>query len=51
VIVQRWQEFTGKQATCENAHGATFEHVREGRRLAAEDAIKEEMLATAEADT
>src|SRR6266853_650465 len=46
VIVQRWQEFTGKQATCENAHGATFEHVREGRRLEAEDAIKEEVLAT-----
>jgi DNA modification methylase len=51
VIVQRWQAFTGKQATCENAHGATFEHVREGRRLEAEDAIKEEILATAEADT
>jgi DNA modification methylase len=49
VIVQRWQAFTGKQATCENAHGATFEHVREGRRLEAEDAIKEELLA--EADT
>jgi len=51
VIVRRWQAFTGKQATCENAHGATFDHVREGRRLEAEDAIKEEILATAEADT
>src|ERR1700694_4265678 len=30
-VVHRWQAFTGKQATCENAHGATFEHVREGR--------------------
>src|ERR1700674_3853103 len=49
VIVERWQKLTGKQATCENAHGATFEHVREGRRLEAEDAIKEEVLA--EADT
>ena len=45
VIIQRWQTFTGKQATLENAHGATFEHVKEGRRLEAEDAIKEEVLA------
>jgi len=44
VIVQRWQTFTGKQATLENAHGATFEHVKEGRRLEGEDAIKEEIL-------
>lgn len=51
VIIERWQKLTGNQATCENAHGATFEHVREGRRLEAEDAIKEEVLATAEADT
>src|SRR6202521_5089905 len=49
VIIERWQKLTGKEATCENAHGATFEHVREGRRLEAEDAIKEEVLA--EADT
>jgi hypothetical protein len=53
VIVQRWQNFTGKQATLENAHGATFEHVKEGRRLAkicrhlglcGADDIREEIL-------
>lgn len=44
VAVQRWQTFTGKQATLENAHGATFEHVKEGRRLGEEDKIKEEAL-------
>jgi DNA modification methylase len=43
VIVQRWQKFTGKQATLDG-HGATFEHVREGRLLEAQDAIKEEAL-------
>ncbi len=40
VAVLRWQSLTGKQATLEG-HGATFEQVRDGRRLAAEDAIKE----------
>ena len=34
---------TGKQATLEG-HGATFEHVRDGRRLEAADAIGEEVL-------
>jgi DNA modification methylase len=43
VIVQRWQTFTGKQATLDG-HGATFEHVKVGRRLEAQDAIKEEVL-------
>jgi DNA modification methylase len=44
VVCQRFQSFCGKQATLENAHGATFEHVKEGRRLEGEDAIKEELL-------
>jgi DNA modification methylase len=43
VIVLRWQNLTGKQATLAPL-GATFEHVKEGRRLGAEDAIKEEVL-------
>jgi DNA modification methylase len=43
VIVTRWQNLTGKQATLEG-HGATFEHVRDGRRLEAADAIGEEVL-------
>lgn len=47
VAVIRWQNLTGKQATLEGAHGQTFEHVKAGRRLRAEDAIKEEVLATA----
>lgn len=41
VIVQRWQNFTGKQATLDG-DGSTFEHVKFGRRLAVQDAIKEE---------
>ena len=41
VIVQRWQTLTGKQATLDG-HGATFEHVKEGRRMQAEDEIKED---------
>jgi DNA modification methylase len=45
VIVTRWQNLTGKQATLEGSN-ATFEHVRDGRRLEAEDAIKEEVLET-----
>lgn len=44
VIVQRWQKFTGREATLEGS-GATFEHVKFGRRLEAEDAIKEEIHA------
>jgi DNA modification methylase len=42
VLIQRWQNLTNKQATLEG-HGATFEHVQEGRRLGAADAIKEEL--------
>ena len=41
VIVQRWQAMTGKKATLAGT-GATFEHVQQGRRLEAEDAIKED---------
>jgi DNA methylase/ParB-like nuclease family protein len=44
VIVQRWQDFTGKEATLEG-HGATFAHVKEGRLLGEQDAIKEEIFA------
>jgi DNA modification methylase len=43
VVVMRWQNFTGREATLEG-NGATFEHVKQGRRMAAEDAIKEEVL-------
>jgi DNA modification methylase len=41
VIVTRWQNLTGKQATLEG-HGCTFEHAKFGRRLAVQDALKEE---------
>lgn len=41
VIVTRWQNLTGKQATLDG-HGATFAHVKEGRRMAQADAIMEE---------
>jgi DNA modification methylase len=44
VIIGRWQLLTAKEATLENANSATFAHVKEGRRLEAEDAIKEEVL-------
>ena len=43
IIVKRWEQFTGKQAKHEES-GATFEHVREGRILGWQDAIKEEIL-------
>ena len=43
VVVQRWQELTGQHATLDG-HGATFGHVQEGRRLGAQDAIKEDCL-------
>ncbi len=45
VIVTRWQNLTGKQATLEG-HGATFEQVREGRRMEARDGLHEEALET-----
>lgn len=46
VIVTRWQNFTGREATlADGPHkGATFEHVKFGRRLAIQDALKEEAL-------
>ena len=40
VIVERWQNLTGKQATLDGG-AETFEQVKQGRRMAAEDAIKE----------
>jgi DNA modification methylase len=45
--VIRWQNLTGKQATLDG-HGATFAHVAQGRRMAAEDAIKEEVISMRE---
>ena len=45
--VIRWQNLTGKQATLDG-HGATFEHVKQGRRMGAEDAIKEELISMRE---
>lgn len=50
VIVRRWQEFTGQQATLEG-HGGTFEHVNQERRPQAENAMSDEVMATAEAET
>ncbi len=44
VIVTRWQNLTGKQATLEGHSGLTFDHVEDGRRLEAQDALKEEAL-------
>ncbi len=43
VIVQRWQKFTGREATLDG-HGATFAHVKDGRLREWEDSIKEEIL-------
>jgi DNA modification methylase len=43
VICQRFMNFTGKQATLEGS-GATFEHVKAGRRLEACDNLAEEAL-------
>jgi hypothetical protein len=46
VIVTRWQDFTGKQATLADGDhkGVTFEHAKFGRRLAAQDEIKNEAI-------
>jgi DNA modification methylase len=46
VVVTRWQNLTGQQATLEGAAELTFEHVKQGRRMEAEDAIKEEVIET-----
>jgi len=43
VIVKRWEEFTGKQATLEGV-GATFEEVKASRLLEAQDTIQEDTL-------
>ena len=43
VICQRFRDFTGEPAILDGT-GATFEHVREGRRREADDAIMEEAL-------
>jgi DNA modification methylase len=46
VIVTRWQNLTGKEAVVGDGvyKGTTFEHVKFGRRLAAQDEIKDECL-------
>jgi DNA modification methylase len=44
VIVKRWQDLTGKQATLEGHDGLTFEHVRHGRLLAYQDVLKEQAV-------
>jgi DNA modification methylase len=44
VIVMRWQSLSGEEATLDGAAGLTFEQVKQGRRMGAEDAIKEEAL-------
>ncbi len=43
VICTRWQNLTKREATLDG-HGATFEHVKFGRRLGAQDELKEEAL-------
>ncbi len=43
VIVIRWQEYTGKDAIHEET-GATFEHLKCGRRVGAQDEFREQML-------
>jgi DNA modification methylase len=45
VIVTRWMQFSGEQAIHEET-GATFEQVKQSRRLAIPDAITEESLET-----
>jgi len=45
--VTRWQNLTGKEATLDG-HGCTFEHAKFGRRLGAQDAVKEEVYDRAE---
>ncbi len=44
VIITRWQNLTGKTATLGDGdyYGQAFEQVKFGRRLAAQDALKEE---------
>jgi tRNA G10 N-methylase Trm11 len=46
VIVMRWEKLSGQQATLDGSCGQTFEHVKHGRRLEAEDAVKEEVIET-----
>jgi len=43
VAIQRWQGLTGRQATLDG-NGATFEHVRAGRLMEAEDRDKDDAL-------
>ncbi len=43
VAVTRWQNLTKREATLDG-HGATFEHVKFGRRLGAQDELKDEAL-------
>ncbi len=45
VIITRWQALTKREATLDGV-GATFEHVKFGRRLGAQDELKEEAYAS-----
>lgn len=45
VIIARWEQYTGKFATLEG-DGSMFEAVKHGRRLGAQDALKEEAVAS-----
>jgi DNA modification methylase len=44
VIVMRWEKLTGREAVLDGPYHQTFEQARRGRRMAAEDAIGEEVL-------
>lgn len=46
VICQRWMALTNKQVTLDGSGGQTFEQVKRGRGMEAEDAIKEEVIET-----
>jgi DNA modification methylase len=46
VIVMRWEKLSGQQATLDGSSGQTFEQVKIGRRMEAEDAMREEVIET-----
>ena len=46
IICQRWMALTNQQATLDGCGGQTFEQVKSGRCMEAEDAIKEEGIET-----
>ena len=44
VIVMRWQTLSGKKAVLDGSNGQTFEQVKHGCRMEAEDTIQEEVI-------